>query len=96
MVSSALPGGANVEFARSRGPRAFDLVVWERGVGRTLACGTGAAATVVAAALSERAPFSEPVEVRLPGGALEISVTRAPLAAAQRGPARLVFTGELR
>jgi diaminopimelate epimerase len=96
MVSAALPGGANVEFAHRRGQRAFDLVVWERGVGRTLACGTGAAATVVAAVLSDRAPFSEPVEVRLPGGALEISVTRAPLAAAQRGPARLVFTGELR
>ena len=96
LVSAALPGGANVEFAQARGPRAFDLVVWERGVGRTLACGTGAAAMVVAAALCERAPFSEPVEVRLPGGALEISVTAAPLAAHQRGPARLVFTGELR
>ena len=76
LVSGAFPGGANVEFAQNARPRAFDLVVWERGVGRTLACGTGAAATVVAAALSGRAPFAEPVEVHLPGGALEISVTR--------------------
>jgi diaminopimelate epimerase len=96
LVSGAFPGGTNVEFAQNCGLRALDLVVWERGVGRTLACGTGAAATVVAAALSERAPFSEPVEVNLPGGALEISVTRSPLGAHQRGPARLVFTGELR
>jgi|SoiMethySBSTD1v2_1073268.scaffolds.fasta_scaffold00540_25 diaminopimelate epimerase len=94
-ISAALPGGANVEFAKLEGPRAFELVVWERGVGRTLACGTGAAATVVAAALSGRAPFGEPVNVRLPGGVLEINVSRDDLEVHQRGPARLVFTGEL-
>jgi len=92
-VSSALPGGSNVEFAGRRGPREYDLVVWERGVGRTLACGTGAAATVVAAALSGLSPFGEPVSVRLPGGVLEISVSRASLEVRQRGPARLVFAG---
>jgi diaminopimelate epimerase len=96
LVSAALPGGANVEFAKTRGRAGFDLVVWERGVGRTLACGTGAAATVVAAVLSGRARFAEAVEVRLPGGVLEINVTETPLMAYQRGPARLVFTGELR
>src|SRR5690606_15706530 len=49
-VSARIPGGANVEFTRVTGPRALDVVVWERGVGRTLACGTGAGATVLAAA----------------------------------------------
>jgi diaminopimelate epimerase len=93
-VSAALPGGSNVEFAKREGPRAFNLVVWERGVGRTLACGTGAAATVVAAALSGRTPFDEPNAVRLPGGVLEIAVSRD-LEVHQRGPARLVFCGEL-
>src|SRR5690606_33293618 len=44
-VSAAIPGGSNVEFAEQLGPRALKVVVWERGVGRTLACGTGAVAT---------------------------------------------------
>jgi diaminopimelate epimerase len=94
-VSAALSGGSNVEFAMQREPRLFDLTVWERGVGRTLACGTGAAATAVAAALSERAPFDEPITLRLPGGALEVVVERGTLAVHVRGPARRVFRGEL-
>lgn len=94
LVSGGLPGGSNVEFVRQPAPSSLDLVVWERGVGRTLACGTGAAATVAAAALAGRAPYSEPVEVRLPGGALEITVTPA-LDVSLRGPARWVFSGEL-
>jgi len=94
-VSGALPGGSNVEFAAMHGARTIDLVVWERGVGRTLACGTGAAATVVAAALSGRAPFDQSVQVRLPGGVLHITVAQASLVVHLRGPARRVFTGEV-
>jgi diaminopimelate epimerase len=95
-LNAALPGGSNVEFASALGPREFDLVVWERGVGRTLACGTGAGALVVAAASSRRAPFGEPVRVRLPGGVLEVTVQAETLDVRQRGPARLVFSGEIR
>jgi diaminopimelate epimerase len=94
-VSAGLPGGANVEFATVQAPDIIDLVVWERGVGRTLACGTGAAATVVAAALEKRVPFDQPVEVRLSGGALQISVARETLLVTLRGPARRVFSGEV-
>lgn len=94
-VSGELPGGCNVEFAAARGDGAFDLVVWERGVGRTLACGTGAAATAVAALLSGRAPYDEPLRIHLPGGALEIAVARTTLAVTLRGPARHVFAGEV-
>jgi diaminopimelate epimerase len=94
-ISSEIPGGCNIEFATTLGPRSFDLIVWERGVGRTLACGTGAAATAVAAALSGRAPFSEPILVRLPGGPLEVTVEPDTLATRIRGPARLVFVGEV-
>lgn len=94
-VSGELPGGSNVEFAVKRSDGSFDLVVWERGVGRTLACGTGAAATGVAAALSGLAPFDEPLGIHLPGGALEIAVTRDTLAVQLRGPARHVFSGEV-
>jgi diaminopimelate epimerase len=94
-LSGELPGGSNVELATQRGPRSFDLVVWERGVGRTLACGTGAAATAVAAASSGLAPFGEPLEVRPPGGPLELTVEAQSLAVTARGPARRVFAGEV-
>lgn len=94
LVSGQVPGGLNVEFATPRGPQEIDVVVWERGVGRTLACGTGAAATAVAAAVSGHAPFEAPITVHLPGGPLEIRVRREDLDVQLRGPARWVFSGE--
>jgi diaminopimelate epimerase len=94
-VSGQIAGGTNVEFVAQRGPRAADLVVWERGVGRTLACGTGAGATAAALALAGKAPFGEPIEIRLPGGPLEVTVESPGLGVRLRGPARWVFGGEL-
>ncbi len=94
LVSGKLSGGSNVEFVVQKGPRELEVVVWERGVGRTLACGTGAAATAVAAAVSGRAPFDEPISVRLPGGPLEIRVAKGTLDVELRGPAVWVFGGE--
>jgi diaminopimelate epimerase len=95
VARAAFPEGTNVEFARLADDGSIDLVVWERGVGRTLACGTGASATVGAACLARRRSFDEFVEVRLPGGPLRIRVQRGTLAATMRGPARLVFEGEV-
>jgi diaminopimelate epimerase len=94
-VSKSLPGGSNIEFVRATGPSTFDVLVWERGVGRTLACGTGAAAVAALAALSARAPFDAPITLKLPGGPLQLSVRRADLAVTLRGPARFVFSGEV-
>ncbi len=66
------------------------LRVWERGVGLTRACGTGACATAVAAIRSGRA--QSPVTVELPGGTLTIGwVESGPIEMA--GPATHVFTG---
>jgi diaminopimelate epimerase len=92
-VSAALPGGANVEFVNKRGEQHLHVVVWERGVGRTLACGTGAGATVVAAASQGQAPFDRPVTVELPGGPLSVVVAKQDLAVTLSGPAVHVFDG---
>jgi diaminopimelate epimerase len=93
-VNAATPGGVNVEFVRELGPQRFSVVVWERGVGRTLACGTGAVASVAAAVVAGRAAAGREAEVELPGGSLFIqSVGNGP--AGLRGPAREVFRGVL-
>lgn len=92
-LSAQIAGGANVEFVKQVAPRRLSVIVWERGVGRTLACGTGAGATVVAAARLGRVPFDEPVRVDLPGGALEVTVRQSDLGVTLCGPARHVFSG---
>ncbi|MDX2053270.1 MAG: diaminopimelate epimerase [Polyangiaceae bacterium] len=95
LVSSKIEGGANIEFVVQKDASHLDLVVWERGVGRTLACGTGAAAAAAAAAVSGRIAFDQPVEVRLPGGPLELTVHQGSLEVDLKGPARRVFQGEI-
>ncbi len=94
-VSGSLAGGSNVEIVRPTGPASFDVLVWERGVGRTLACGTGAAAVAALAALEGRAPYDQPITLKLPGGPLELTVRKEDLSVTLRGPARFVFTGEV-
>lgn len=92
-VSARIEGGANVEIATLRSPTEIDLSVWERGVGRTLACGTGAAATAIEAVRSGRSPAETPLTVRLPGGELSLTVSRE-LDAHLRGPAEWVYSGQ--
>ncbi len=68
------PSATNVGFASVRGRDSIDLRVHERGVGETLACGTGACAAVVAAQRLEL--VDDPVTVHLPGGQLVVSWRR--------------------
>jgi len=89
------PRRTNAELAYARSPREIDLVVWERGCGITLACGTGACATVVAAVLTGRATEATPVRVNLPGGALEITVLAGMANVHMKGPAVHVFDGDV-
>ncbi len=91
-IERATSGGTNVEFADKTGPASFDLVVWERGVGYTQACGTGACATAALACARGLAAYGEPIRVRLPGGELVITVS-AGLDIVMMGPARRVFRG---
>ncbi len=92
-IERAVAGGVNVGFARA-GPDGIDLVVWERGAGLTEACGTGACAAAVAAVRRGAVRAGAPVEVRLPGGALEITVAPDLERVTMRGPAERVFQGE--
>jgi len=89
----SFPEGTNAGFASVVGG-AIDLVVWERGVGLTLACGTGACAAVAVACEQGLLPFDVPIDVRLPGGTLSIERRRGG-ATRMRGPARKVFVGQL-
>jgi diaminopimelate epimerase len=89
--ADAFPNGTNVEFAHVRAG-SIDLVVWERGVGRTLACGTGACATAVVAA-AKGLMKSARVRISLPGGDLEIE-PHATGSTFMTGPATRVFRGE--
>lgn len=68
----ASSGGINVEVIAPAGPGAIDMVVWERGVGITQACGTGATA---AALVAHRWGLVGPrVEVRQPGGSSVVEI----------------------
>ena len=87
------PGGTNVELARFRAG-AIDLDVWERGVGLTLACGTGACATAAVAVAKGAFEAGKEIPVHLPGGTLRVTITSSGHAV-MRGPARRAFGGEV-
>jgi diaminopimelate epimerase len=86
------PARTNVEFSRVLAPNLIEMRVWERGSGETLACGTGASATVVAASLNELAERT--CTVRLLGGDLQIE-WRDDDHVFMTGPAVEVFGGEV-
>jgi diaminopimelate epimerase len=86
------PAKANIGFAQVVDDRTIDLRVWERGVGETAACGTGACAAVVA--LQRQGALRRRVDVRLPGGVLTIDHD-AGGTVLMTGPAVEVATGHL-
>jgi diaminopimelate epimerase len=90
----AFPKRTNVEFVKSSNG-ILTVRVLERGAGWTMACGTGACATTVAAALQGLVPYDREVEVRLPGGSLWIAVSKDLRSVTMRGPAARVFQGEI-
>ena len=84
------PNRTNVEFAQVLSENEVKLRVWERGCGETLACGTGACATVVAGNLLQK--FGGKVQVHLLGGDLTIEYADSLL---MTGAAEKVFEGTL-
>lgn len=89
-VHERFPNRTNVEFAVADDSRRVRMRVWERGVGETLACGTGACAVGVTSILDYGC--ESPVTVTLPGGDLEITVGED-LRVFMSGPAVRVATG---
>ena len=86
------PDRINVEFARVNDRAHIDMRVWERGSGETMACGTGATATLTAAALTGLTDNC--AEVRLKGGSLKIEWNRQSNRLYMTGPAAISFIGE--
>ena len=87
------PDGVNVEFVEVRSQDQLRMRVWERGSGVTMACGTGACASVVAAISAGYCPYDTTVSVELDGGTLEIQI--APdHTVTMTGPAETIYEGE--
>ena len=90
--ADAYPERCNVGFVQRPSRGAVGLRVWERGVGETLACGSGACAAV--AVLRKRGEVDNEVAVTLPGGTLEIRWNGPGETLWMTGPATFVFEGE--
>ena len=89
--SELFPEGTNVEFVKVESGSRIRMRIWERGVGETMASGTGATAAAFAAALYQGA--QSPIEVLLPGGRLSVEIIENE--AWVTGPANYVFTGSI-
>ncbi|MCR8922512.1 diaminopimelate epimerase [Dasania sp. GY-MA-18] len=87
------PQKANIGFMQIIDRRNIKLRVFERGVGETLACGTGACAAVVAG--QEQGLLDQSVTVTLPGGALLIEWRGQGHPVMMTGPATTVFEGAI-
>lgn len=88
---AVFPNRVNFEVARVLSPKQIEARVWERGVGETLACGTGACAIT---ALAQSLGYIESkVDIKLKGGVLEVETNQAGEMLLS-GPAEIVFEGE--
>lgn len=90
----AFPGRVNVEFVEVVGPGQLRMRVWERGSGETMACGTGACASVVAASLARGTMRA--AQVQLEGGTLSIAWEDDLPEQLGRGYGRIWMTGPAR
>ena len=93
MIETAdeFPDRTNVEFVEIKDRSRIDVRTWERGVGETLACGTGAGAAVVVA--NREGLTDDSVTVGLLGGELQVDIDGETVW--MEGPANYVFKGRL-
>ncbi|MGM9550953.1 MAG: diaminopimelate epimerase [Clostridia bacterium] len=91
---SAFPDGVNVEFVQVIDEHTLRMRVWERGSGVTMACGTGACASVSAAIREGYCSTDDEISVLLDGGTLKITV--APdYSVTMKGPAEMIYEGDV-
>ncbi|MDK2985972.1 MAG: diaminopimelate epimerase [Clostridia bacterium] len=90
----AFPAKTNVEFVQVLNENEVKMLVWERGAGPTMACGTGACAVTVAGVLNEK--HKRKIKVHLTGGTLEIHWSEEDNHVYMTGPAEEVFEGTLK
>lgn len=93
--SPLFPDRINTEFVRLIDSDTVEMRVWERGAGETLACGTGACASVVACILNGFSEKDKDIKVILRGGELSIRWDSGSGSVFMTGPAQTVFTGEI-
>ena len=89
----AFPQRCNIEFAKIESDGIIRTRVWERGSGITMACGTGACATAVAAVVAQR--HTRRAEIVMDGGTLSIEWRESDNHVYMTGPAAFVFDGEI-
>ena len=87
------PDGVNVEFVEVLVEDQLRMRVWERGSGVTMACGTGACASVMAAISAGYSHYEETVSVVLDGGILKVQIM-SDHTVYMTGPAALIYEGE--
>jgi len=91
--NEVFPKRTNVEFIKVVSPQEIQMRVWERGVGETLACGTGACAATVASILNEKT--DRQITVHLLGGDLDIFWDESNNHVYMTGTAEHVYDGEI-
>ena len=91
-ISSIYRNGINMEVISKVKSDEINLIVYERGVGPTMACGTGACASAAAARILKGLP--EKIEVEMPGGVIEVEWDGSGVIY-MSGPARYVFEGKV-
>lgn len=91
--NSMFPNRTNVEFVEIVDKNTLKVRVYERGAGETLACGTGACASIVAA--NEEGYVTKNVEIILKGGVLKVEWNKSENNVYMRGPATIVYEGQI-
>ncbi len=88
------PSNTNVHFVEVINREYLKMIVWERGCGPTLACGTGACASLVVTAFIGMCDYT--TEVELPGGSLHVSCKSLVSPVFMTGPAKFIFSGQIK
>lgn len=91
---SAFANGCNVEWVQALGDHRYRVEVFERGVGRTLACGSGACAVAAVLIAQGLEKPDQKITIEMPGGRLDIEWDPTGQALLS-GPAQLVFSGQI-